>query len=111
MDYTLAPPMQPWSWRRMLNGLKDATINRVVEKGITRIYLAPIKDSYDHKRHHAARKAERPYRPDAPVPVWDFVIERVDGTAVRLHPNATNNKVSIADMEWTEYCAWVAANN
>ena len=84
-------------------------MTRIVGKGITRICVAPFKDSYDHKRDHAAQEAESPDQ--RKVPVWDFVVERVDGTAVRFHPSATSNKVSIADMELTEYCAWVAANN
>ena len=31
-------------------------------------------------------------------PVWDFVIHRGDGEAVRLHPNQTSKKVSLSMM-------------
>ncbi len=54
--------------------------------------------SYDHKRRHAARVGRRPYVSNAPVPVWDFVVDRTDGTRVRFHPDQTRRTISIADM-------------
>ena len=56
--------------------------------------------SYDHKREHVAshvRFADVDGEPQC-VPVWDFVIHRGDGDAVRLHPNQTSKKVSISMM-------------
>ena len=36
------------------------------------------------------------YPPDAPVPVWDFFIERHDGTMVRFHPQHTKPRLEIS---------------
>ena len=100
MEYELQQPRQPWSWRRMLAGFNDATLERIVGPGVRRIVCMPITGSYDHKRHHAARQANRQYPPDAPVPVWDFVVERTDGTRVRFHVGQTKRKVEIADYDF-----------
>ena len=97
MEYELLQPMQPWSWRRMLAGCNNDTLERIVGPGVRRVLCMAIPKSYDHKRHHAARLANRQYRSDAPVPVWDFVVERTDGTRVRFHPNQTNRKIAVAD--------------
>ncbi len=66
--------------------------------GVVRISCAPVPGSYDHKRHHAARHAGRPYEEDAPAPVWDFFLTRSDGTSVRFHTNYSNNKVEVANL-------------
>ena len=100
MEYELQQPGQPWSWRRMLAGFNDATLERIVGPGVRRIVCMSITGSYDHKRHHAARLANRQYPPDAPVPVWDFVVERTDGTRVRFHAGQTKRKVEIADYDF-----------
>ena len=84
----------------MLAGFTDATLQRIVGPGVCRIVCMPITGSYDHKRHHAAHSANRQYPPDAPVPVWDFVVERTDDTRVRFHVNQTNRKVEIADYHF-----------
>ena len=84
----------------MLAGFTDATLERIVGPGVRRIVCMSITGSYDHKRHHAARLANRQYPPDAPVPVWDFVVERTDGTRVRFHPGQTKRKVEIADYDF-----------
>ena len=99
-DYELGEPLQPWSWRRMLNGMSDTTLTRVVGPGITNICCMPIPNSYDHKRRHAALQPgtkQEPFPKDAPVPIWDFVVWRSDGTAVRLHPSQTQKKIAIMD--------------
>ena len=98
MDYELKYPLQPWSWRGMLNGMAVPTLERIVGDGITGICCMPIRGSYDHKRRHAAKQLGRPYADAAPVPIWDFVVTRTDGTAVRFHTNQTDNKVSIMDV-------------
>ena len=100
MPYELQEPKQPWSWRRMLAGFNDATLERIVGPGVRRIVCMAITGSYDHTRHHAARLANRQYPPDAPVPVWDFVVERTDDTRVRFHVNQTRRKVEIADYHF-----------
>ena len=84
----------------MLADLTNATLEHIVGPGVRRIVCMSITGSYDHKRHHAARQAGRQYPPDATVPVWDFVVERTDGTRVRFHPSQTKRKVEIADYDF-----------
>ena len=93
MDYVLDPTLQPWSWRRMLNGLQSPILERVVGPGITGFSCKPIEGSYDHKRRPAARMLGHTLHD--PAPIWDFVVTRADGTAFRLHPSQTSNKVEI----------------
>ena len=42
--------------------------------------------------------AERERR-DVKLPVWDFVIERSDGTALRLHPQRTKTTVETFSVD------------
>ena len=102
MEYTLSDPVQPWSWLAFLNALSDDTLKRVVGDGVTGFVCMPLPESYDQKRHYAANTAGQPYSPRAPVPVWDFVAWRSDGTGMRMHPNQTNKKVSMTPMN-SEY--------
>ena len=60
--------------------------------GVIRCLLMPRPNSYDHKRHHAARANGEPVT-DRRFPVWDFVIVREDGTAIRLHPQWSTTKI------------------
>ena len=93
-----------------MNRLDDATLRRIIGCGVTGIFCQPMevwdhhgcRSSYDHKREHfgkhgGVRFADVDGKP-ADVPVWDFVIHRGDGEWVRLHPNQTNKKVSIAKI-------------
>ena len=103
MSYRFVPKaIQPWSWREMLAGLRPDAMAAIVgteeQGGVVSVTCEPLKDSYDHKRHHAAKEAGRPYPADAPVPVWDFVVTRFDGSAVRFHTSQTKNKVEIASV-------------
>ena len=100
MEYELQQLKQSWSWRCMLAGFTDDTFKRIVGPGVRRIVCMPITGSYDHKRHHAARLANIQYPRAAPVPVWDFVVERTDGTRVRFHVNQTKRRVEIADYDF-----------
>lgn len=76
MDYTLSQPLQPWSWRCMLNAMKDPTLDRIVGTGIVGVSVMPIQGSYDHARRYAAETLKKPYDEAAPVPIWDFVVTR-----------------------------------
>ena len=98
MAYELREPEQPWSWRRMLNGMSDATLERVVGPGIVGIRCQPIHGSYDHSRRHVAKELRYPDYGSVPVPIWDVVVTRSDGTAVRFHPSQTSRKISIMDF-------------
>ena len=108
MHYELTEPQQPWSWRGMLNGMNDATLERVVGPGITGICCMAMHGSYDHARRNAARELGVVFdnwsgrlgrwEAAAPVPVWDFVVTRLDGTRVRFHPSLTNSRIGISDF-------------
>ena len=60
MGYELGEPTQPWSWRGMLNGMHEETLDRIVGNGIIGICCKPIEGSYDHKRRNAAREVGHP---------------------------------------------------
>ena len=100
--YTFAPnETQPWSWRQMLASFKDETRRQILGHdgdGLVSISCSAMVGSYDHKRHHAAKVAGRPFDKDAAVPVWDFVVTRASGVSVRFHPHQTNKKVDIASV-------------
>ena len=97
MRYEQREPEQPWSWRRVLNGMRPETLERVVGPGIIGICCKPIHGSYDQARRHAAKVLKIEYAADAPVPLLDFVVFRADGTAVRFHPSQTTTKINISD--------------
>ncbi len=46
-------------WRRFLGALKEDDLAKVVGGGLRRFALVCFEGSYDHKRHHAARKLGR----------------------------------------------------
>ena len=103
MDYSFKGRGErtPWSWRQMLAGMsaaaKDLVLGSRPRLGVVRIWCGPVLGSYDHKRWHAARHIGRPFEIGAPAPVWDFFVERTDGSVVRFHTNYANNKVEVAD--------------
>ena len=66
--------------------------------GVVGCYFAPRPNSYDHKRHARLREEGKPQR-EVRLPVWDFVIERGDGTAVRLHPQCSTPKIETFELE------------
>ena len=90
--------LQPWSWQLMILGFSPDLQDRMIGPGLAQICCKPFEGSYDHKRHHAAREAKRPYPADAPVPIWDFCITRVDGEMIRFHPSLKGGKVQISNV-------------
>ena len=103
MSYAFAPgQLQPWSWRQMLASFNETTKRQILGfdggDGLVSITCEPLPKSYDHKRHHAARLAGDPFPQDAEVPIWDFVVRRANGMAIRFHPQLTNKKVEIASI-------------
>ncbi len=85
MDYDLRDPLQPWSWRSMLNSMVEETLEKDIGPGIVGISCKPIRGSYDHCRRNAAEKLGVHFGAGAPVPIWDFVVVRMDGSAIRFH--------------------------
>ena len=90
--------MVTWSWKEMIAQLDETSMRIVVcgknsrSCGLIGCYIAPRPHSYDHKRHKMLFTAEKERR-EVKLPVWDFVIERSDGTALRLHPQRSTTKV------------------
>ena len=97
--YELVKPYQEWSWLKMLHSLShgdggnDLLQKLVGPEGITGVWCMPLPDSYDHKRAHAAKKNGLHFADGIQLPIWDFVILRGDGEAVRFHPIQTNRKI------------------
>ena len=86
----------PWRWQEMVALLDDDSM-RIVVEGPTHIPARGLvsckieeSDIYDHKRHVAGRTA---VADRGLLKVWNFVLERDDGTRVSLHPNWSNTKV------------------
>jgi hypothetical protein len=102
MEYSFAPEqLQPWSWRAMLASFKERDREQILGFGgeaLVSISCEPMLSSYDHKRHHAAAVAGRPFDDGVKAPIWDFVVRRDDGVAVRFHPQLTSKKVEIASI-------------
>ena len=98
-EFELVEPQQEWSWRRMLNRFDDVNLRRIIGPGITGIFCKPMGNplarSFDHRRQHFAHRVSFADIDGEPpcIPVWDFVIKRGDGVAVRLHPHQTSKKV------------------
>ena len=54
--------------------------------------LSRRPNSYDHKRHNQLKHAQKPYG-NPQLRVWDFVLIRDDGTALRVHPQWSTTKI------------------
>jgi hypothetical protein len=96
-----------WRWQEMIAQLVDDDMRAVVvgessddanrSRGLIRCMIEK-SGVYDHKRHFAARQrnedlGEKKY-------VWNFVLERDDGSLVSLHPNFKGPKVSCQFGGW-----------
>ena len=85
--------MRVWSWWEMVAQLHEASLRYVVEdgdetRGLVGCEFRKRTGSYDHSRQ--VQGLANP----AQLLCWDFVLKRSDGTAVRLHPEWSNPKVS-----------------
>lgn len=97
-----------WRWQEMVALLDDKSMRLVVEgptdipaKGLVSCKIAET-DVYDHKRHFAQAARSTAAAESASstavaesrmLKVWNFVLERDDGTTVNLHPNWADTKV------------------
>ena len=75
----------------MIAQLTPAPLHKVVNGpdgrsgGVTGCSFATRPGSYDHKRSAVIADAtEAPAK--IKLPIWDFVVHRADGSAIRLHP-------------------------
>ena len=93
----------PWCWLRMVAQLTDESIQTVLKgpDGSTRALVgcsvAARPNSYDHKRHFAMAAAG--HSCGQTLPIWDFVLRRDDGSAIRLRPQWSNTKVETFPAE------------
>ena len=51
--------------------------------GVVGCSFAVRPNSYDHLRSHMLKETSR--APSVKLPIWDFVVHRADGAAIRLH--------------------------
>ena len=99
---------EEWWWMEMVAQLRDDDIRLVVTggpngrgRGLVSCECAPRPNSYDHKRQHKAvqqcsANGERP--PTVKMPVWDFVLNRDDGTGIRLHPQWSDRSLETIEL-------------
>ena len=104
MAWTFSDERRQWSWHELIAQLTDDGISQVVNGpqghsgGVVGCSLALRPGSYDHKRHHMLRQTGN--HADVPkLPIWDFVVHRGDGTAMRLRPQWSTRKVEIFEAE------------
>ena len=107
MDYQFDESItHPWRWQEMIAQLGDDDMRVVVgesggdanrSRGLIRCMIEK-SGVYDHKRHVAAKHRNEQDQGD--FKVWNFVLERDDGTLVSLHPNFSNTKVSCQVGGW-----------
>ena len=80
-----------WSWHEMIAQLTPESMELVVQgpdgrsSGLVGCSFAMRPNSYDHGRSHMI-KVNTGEAPTIKLPIWDFVVHRADGTAIRLHP-------------------------
>ena len=92
-----------WSWLDLVKQLRDDDIKFVVNGqdgqggGLTGCSFSPRPNSYDHKSHHKLKKAGVRPELQSLLPTYDFVLHRVDGTSIRLHPSWRGGKVESYD--------------
>ena len=91
--------MRLWSWWEMVAQMDEKSIKYVVEdgdcsRGLVACEVRRRTGSYDHSR--------QVYTPGPQLAVWDFVLKRNDGTAVRLHPQWSTNKIPTFAVEGQE---------
>ena len=87
-----------WPWWDMVAQMDEESIEYVVEHGDCSRCLVDCEfrmrdGSYDHKRQVQCRN-ERPQLLEC-----DFVLWRIDGSAVRLHPDWFTHKIPILVVE------------
>ena len=92
--------MHPWRWQEMIALLRDEDLEYVVcgegrSRGLETCSVASRRAS-DHKRHHADKSRDVQSSEIERI-IWDFIVVRDDGSAIRLHPNWSNTKVETFD--------------
>jgi len=90
-----------YRWCDLVSQLRDSDIVKLcstVDGGvpctIVSASFASRPGSYDHKRHHAQKELGCP-RATSQLRVWDFVLERQDGSKIRIHPQWNSRKTEV----------------
>ena len=82
---------QPWSWHELIAQLDEESRKLVITGpegrscGVVGCSFAVRPNSYDHQRCHMIKETTGK-KPQHKLPIWDFLVERADGTNIRLHP-------------------------
>ena len=105
MDYDFdRTQMVSWSWWEMVAQMDAESINVVCHgpenrsRGVVGCEFSPRPNSYDHKRHHQLKHAQQHYG-NPQLRVWDFVLKRDDGSALRVHPQWSTTKIETYEVE------------
>ena len=90
--------MRCWYWWDMVAQMDEESIKYVVEggdstRGLVGCEVRKRTGSYDHSRQ--VKRLGQGSR----LTKWDFVLKRSDGTAVRLHPEWSSNKILTLAVE------------
>jgi hypothetical protein len=94
--------MVPWKWHEMIAHMDAEAMEHVVcgpdgrSGGVGACSFSARHNSYDHKRAHADVKVGR--KTDKKQ-VWDFVVHRADGSAIRLHPNWSKTHIETFEAQ------------
>jgi len=90
-----------YRWCDLVSQLRDedimkvcSTVNGGAPCTIVSASFASRPGSYDHKRHHAEIKLGCPKTPSQ-LRVWDFVLERQDGSKIRIHPQWSSRTTEV----------------
>ena len=80
-----------WSWLEMIAQLLPESMGKVVNGpngrsgGVMGCSFETRPNSYDHNRSAFIWETTG-VPPQTRLPIWDFVVHRADGSAIRLHP-------------------------
>ena len=81
-----------WCWLEMVAQLDEDSMFDVVGDGLVKCQFGSRPNSYAHDAAHAHKKAGRD-QPATTQRIYDFILCRADGTAVRLHPRWEQTKI------------------
>ena len=95
-----------WYWQQLVADLGEADMEYVVHgpsgrsRGLVGCFFSHRPGSYDHSRHHNSKTKAKTH--DEHLGCWDFVVERADGTAVRMHPEWSTTKFKCFNVDGHE---------
>ena len=105
LDSIDSPPI-PFSWKMMLNGMDDETLDPIVGCGIVGFTCQWDLTIHDGKRMRKCCGCVGHVLLDEAMPSWNFVVSREDGSKVGFYPTPTNGKI-VKTWGWHETCPYV----